>query len=152
MRIEKVFFTSGYGVVNIFFMKRVFDKTRKNSKNHFLKSVFRRNITFLLSERSGTSKFWKLVEFHCLSSSGNVRSSKLKPIFWGDREFLRFWKIWWCIMMHCIYAQKIAKDLQKFSKIWRTPPRALEIERELSHELRDDLLFWGTPIFVKIDH
>ena len=35
MRIEKVFFTYGYGVVNIFSVKRVFAKTLKNlfSKN-----------------------------------------------------------------------------------------------------------------------
>ena len=34
----------------------------------------------------------------------------------------------------------------------QSPHRELEIERELSHELRDDLLFWGTPIFIKFDY
>ena len=34
----------------------------------------------------------------------------------------------------------------------QSPLRELKIERELSHELRDDLLFWGTPIFIKFDY
>ena len=34
----------------------------------------------------------------------------------------------------------------------QSPLRELEIERELSHELRDDLLFWCTPIFIKFDY
>ena len=44
--------------------------------------MFRQNINFLLSERSGTSKIRKLAEFYCLASSGKVRSSELKPILW----------------------------------------------------------------------
>ncbi len=40
---------------------------------------------------------------------------------------------------------KIIKNHQK------SPPRELEIERELSHELRDDLLFLDAPIFIKFD-
>ncbi len=34
----------------------------------------------------------------------------------------------------------------------KSPLRELEIERELSHELRDDLLFSGRPIFIKFDY
>ena len=34
----------------------------------------------------------------------------------------------------------------------QSPLRELEVERELSHELRDDLLFLDTPIFIKFDY
>ena len=110
MRIEKVFLLMGTAS-STFFREASFCQNTEKHRKHFFcrKMFFQRNTNFLWSERSGTSEIWKLVEFHCLSSSGNVRSSKLKPNFLGVRELLRFWKIWWCIMMHCIYAQKSLK-------------------------------------------
>ena len=141
MRIEKVFFTSGHGVVNIFYVKRVFAKTLTNQKITFWKSVFRRNITFLLSERSGTSKIWKLVEFHYLSSSGKVRCSELKPILGGGSgKFLRFWKMW----MGDIFGQKCLfwRDLSLFEGILCFFEGNLCFLKEMTQKHKKNLCFW----------
>ena len=57
MRIEKVFFTYGYGVVNIFSVKRVFAKTlKKRRKLLFEKVVFDEILLFYYQNDPGPQK------------------------------------------------------------------------------------------------